>query len=280
MVLRCRHFEFVFPRPALIMGVVNVTPDSFSDGGQFLAPSAAVNHALELVAEGADLLDIGGESTRPNAVPVDQAEELRRVLPVIEKLAEQVKVPVSIDTCKPGVARVCLEAGASLVNDVGASRKDPGMWRVVAEAGAGYVLMHMKGTPQTMQQNPVYEDVVAEVGEFFSERVGQLNAFGIAMDHVVLDVGIGFGKTREHNLKLLAALDTFNKWQRPLLLGVSRKSFIGEVTGVTEVAARLPGSLACACFGVEHGVNIIRAHDVAATRRAVRMTEAIMALQK
>src|SRR6266478_2049161 len=280
MFLRCRHFEFTFPRPALIMGVVNVTPDSFSDGGQFLETSAAVARALHLIDEGADLLDIGGESTRPNAEPVSEAEELRRVVPVIERLAGEVKVPISIDTMKPGVARAALKAGATLVNDVAASRDDLEMWQVVAEAGSGYVLMHMKGTPQTMQQNPAYGDVVVEVGEFFSERLAKLNAFGIAAERVVLDVGIGFGKSLEHNLRLLGALEIFAKWDRPLLLGVSRKSFIGQVTGATEMADRLPGSLACACWGVEHGVNIIRTHDVKATRQAVRMTEAVMARKK
>jgi dihydropteroate synthase len=167
MLLRCRQFEFSFPRPALIMGVVNVTPDSFSDGGRYLDPSAAVAHAVQLVEEGADLLDIGGESTRPQAVPVEESEEMRRVLPVLERLAGAVKVPISIDTLKPGVARAALQAGASVVNDVGAARKDPEMWRVVAEAGAGYVLMHMKGTPQTMHLHPGYRDVVGEVDEFF-----------------------------------------------------------------------------------------------------------------
>jgi len=280
MVLRCRHFEFTFPRPALLMGVVNVTPDSFSDGGQFLEASAAVAHALQLVEEGADLIDIGGESTRPNAVLVSEKEELRRVLPVLERLAGQVKVPISIDTVKPGVARAALQAGASLVNDIGAGSEHLEMWRVVAEAGAGYVVMHIKGTPRTMQQNPAYHDVAEEVGEFFSERLGRLIAFGVTMDHLVLDVGIGFGKTVEHNLQLLRALGAFKKWGRPLLLGVSRKSFIDRITAAPEVSDRLPGSLAGACWGVEHGANIVRTHDVAATRRAVRMTEAILARKK
>jgi dihydropteroate synthase len=262
------------------MGVVNVTPDSFSDGGQFLDPSVAVTHALRLIEEGADLIDIGGESTRPKAIPVSEEEELRRVLPVIERLAPQVQVPISIDTNKPSVARAALQAGASLVNDVAAVRQNAHMWRVVAEAGAGYVLMHMKGTPQSMQENPIYRDVVAEVGNFFSERFGQLNAFGIEPEQIILDVGIGFGKTMEHNMLLLGALDAFAKWSRPLLLGVSRKSFIGQITGATEMAARLPGSLACACWGVEHGVNLVRAHDVMATRQALRMTEAILARKK
>src|SRR5215471_12259722 len=171
MLLRAGQFEFRFPRPALVMGIVNVTPDSFSDGGRFLEPQAAVDHALELIAEGAGLIDIGGESTRPRAVPVDSAEEMRRVLPVIEKLAGRVQVPISIDTMKPEVARAALAAGASIINDVAANRVEEEMWGVAAESGAGYVCVHMRGTPQTMQENPVYDDVVREVGAFFSERI-------------------------------------------------------------------------------------------------------------
>jgi dihydropteroate synthase len=276
MVFRARQFEFVFPRPALVMGIVNVTPDSFSDGGKFLDADAAVAHALELVAQGAEILDLGGESTRPGAEPVDEAEELRRVIPVIEQLAARVKIPFSIDTVKPAVARAALQAGASIVNDVAAHREDDAMWRVVAESGAGYICMHAQGTPQTMQTNPVYADVVREVGGFFGERLKKLNACGVAAEQVVLDVGIGFGKTPAHNLQLLAALRSFTKWRRPLLLGVSRKSFIGKLLGA-EVAARLPASLACACLAVADGVQIIRTHDVAETVQAVRMTEAIAA---
>jgi dihydropteroate synthase len=207
---------------------------------------------------------------------VDEAEELRRVIPVIEQLAARVKIPLSIDTVKPAVARAALQAGASIVNDVAAHREDDAMWRVVAESGAGYICMHAQGTPQTMQTNPVYADVVREVGGFFGERLKKLNACGVAAEQVVLDVGIGFGKTPAHNLQLLAALRSFTKWRRPLLLGVSRKSFIGKLLGA-EVAARLPASLACACLAVADGVQIIRTHDVAETVQAVRMTEAIAA---
>jgi dihydropteroate synthase len=279
IIFRARQFEFVFPRPALVMGIVNVTPDSFSDGGKFFEPAQAVAHALELVAQGAEILDLGGESTRPGAEPVAETEELRRVIPVIEQLVSRVKIPLSIDTVKPAVARAALRAGASIVNDVAAQRKDDAMWRVVAEWGAGYICMHAQGTPQTMQTNPVYSDIVREVGEFFSERLGKLNTSGVTADRVVLDVGIGFGKTPGHNLQLLAALRSFTKWQRPLLLGVSRKSFIGKLLGA-EVAARLPASLACACLAVEAGVQIIRTHDVAETIQAVRMTEAVLARKK
>jgi len=276
VIFRARQFTFTFPRPALVMGIVNVTPDSFSDGGQFLDASAAVEHARKLIAEGADLLDIGGESTRPNAAPVDEAEELRRVLPVIEKLAEEIKVPLSIDTMKPAVAQAALRAGASIVNDVAANRTDPVMWRIVAEAGAGYVAMHMQGTPQTMQQKPVYRDVVAEVNEFFGDRLARLKEAGVAAEQVVLDPGLGFGKTLEHNLQLLAAMRSLTNWHRPLVLGASRKSFLRAFAGETPAASRLPGSLACACWGVARGANIVRAHDVEATRQALRVTESLL----
>ena len=279
MLLRARQFEFRFPRPALIMGVVNVTPDSFSDGGKFRDPGKAVDHALELAAQGAEILDIGGESTRPGATPVSEGEELGRVLPVIEQLVERVKVPISIDTMKPAVAHAALEAGASLVNDVAANRSPDDMWRVVAEFDAGYVIMHMQGTPQTMQLNPTYVDVTYEVGEFFKDRLAHLNRAGVSSDHVVLDVGLGFGKSLEHNLQLLAELESFTKLKRPLLLGASRKSFIGRLHSV-QTAERLPGSLACACLAVEAGVQIIRTHDVAETAQAVRVMEAILAQRK
>jgi dihydropteroate synthase len=297
IIFRARQFEFVFPRPALVMGIVNVTPDSFSDGGKFFDPAQAVAHALELVAQGAEILDIGGESTRPGAEPVAETEELRRVIPVVEQLVSRVKIPLSIDTVKPAVARAALQAGASIINDVAANSRggacesadgdheksgvftnaatNDEMWRIVAEWGAGYICMHAQGTPPTMQTNPVYSDVVREVGEFFSERLGKLNTSGVTADRVVLDVGIGFGKTPGHNLQLLAALRSFTKWQRPLLLGVSRKSFIGKLLGA-DVAVRLPASLAGACLAVEAGVQIIRTHDVAETVQAVRMTEAMV----
>jgi dihydropteroate synthase len=276
MIFRARQFEFIFPRPALVMGIVNVTPDSFSDGGKFLDANAAVAHALKLAGQGAEILDIGGESTRPGAEPVGEAEELRRVLPVIEQLAGQVEIPLSIDTVKPAVARAALKAGASIVNDVAAHRDNNAMWRIVAEHQAGYVCMHAQGTPRTMQKNPVYADVVREVGDFFRERLKKLNAGGVPADQVVLDVGIGFGKTMEHNLLLLANLHRFTTMARPLLIGVSRKSFIGKLLGAN-VDERLPASLACACRAVESGVQIIRVHDVAETVQAVRMTEAVLA---
>jgi dihydropteroate synthase len=294
-----------------VMGIVNVTPDSFSDGGQFLDEDKAVAHALELVRQGADLLDIGGESTRPNAAPVTEADELARVIPVIEKLSSQTAVPLSIDTMKPAVARAAIAAGASFINDVAACHRgkrgdgelescgtapiphhlsltpplqhsgepsDP-MWQIVAQTGAGYVAMHMLGTPQTMQSNPSYGDPCLDVAAFFSDRLTRLESCGVSPEQVVFDVGIGFGKSVEHNLQLLAGLRSFTRMGRPMLLGVSRKSFIGALTGA-EVSERLPGSLACACLAVEAGVQIIRTHDVAETVQAVRLTEAVLQRQK
>jgi len=276
MRLRARKFEFDFPRPALMMGIVNVTPDSFSDGGQYQEAKAAVAHGLQLIEEGADLIDIGGESTRPGAVPVPEAEELRRVIPVIEGLAASTQVPLSIDTMKVGVAQRALKAGASIVNDVAANRADRAMWELVADSRAGYICVHMRGTPETMQQCPVYEKVIDDVAEFFGNQLGQLEKDGVDREQIILDPGIGFGKTIEHNMLLLAGLKDFARFDRPLLVGVSRKSFLAQKRQMAP-SARLPAGLACACVAVEAGVQLIRTHDVAATVQAVRITEAIVA---
>jgi dihydropteroate synthase len=269
MIFRARQFEFRFPRPTLVMGIVNVTPDSFSDGGKFFSANAAVAHALKLVGQGAEILDIGGESTRPGATPVSEEEELRRVLPVIEMLAGKIKIPISIDTMKPAVARAALEAGACIVNDVAANRNHTEMWKIVSEFRAGYVVMHAR-------KKPVHEDVIREVGDFFLERLKKLKTVGVAPEQIILDPGIGFGKSPKQNLQLLANLRRFTKWKRPLLLGVSRKSFIEKLFG-TKVNERLPASLACATLAIEAGAQIIRAHDVAETVQAVRMAGAVMA---
>jgi dihydropteroate synthase len=280
MIFRARQFEFVFPRPAFVMGVVNVTPDSFSDGGKFFNADDAIAHALKLIAQGAEILDIGGESTRPNAEPVSEAEELRRVIPVIEKLASQIAIPISIDTTKPAVAHAALQAGASIVNDVSANRDNDALWKIVSDFHAGYICMHAQGGPATMQKKPIYTDVIREINEFFQEQLGNLlNRIGVIPEQVVLDVGIGFGKTPEHNLQLLANLRSFTKLRRPLLLGVSRKSFIGKLLGA-EVNERLPASLACATLAVESGVQIIRTHDVAETIQALRITETVLSRRK
>lgn len=258
------------------MGIVNVTPDSFSDGGRFLDPEAAVAHGLELVRQGADVLDVGGESTRPGARPVSADEERRRVIPVIEELARHTSVPISIDTCKVQVAAAALAAGASLVNDITATRGDPAMTDLIRRTGAGYVVMHMQGTPATMQDNPVYTDVVGEVRDCLRTALVRLQGAGIAPEQIVLDVGIGFGKGLDHNLELLAHLPAFTDLGRPLLLGVSRKSFIGRILEAP-VECRLPGGLAAACLAVADGAHIVRTHDVAETSQALRVTEAILA---
>jgi len=260
------------------MGVVNATPDSFYDGARFDEADGATAHALRLVREGADMIDIGGESSRPGAAPVSEGEELRRVMPVLEALSGRVGVPLSIDTVRPGVAREALRAGASVINDIAANREDEEMWRLAAQSGAAYVAVHMQGSPATMQEHPVYADVLAEMEHFFEDRLKRLLACGVNAEQVVLDVGLGFGKRVQDNLQLLAHLTRFTKWERPLLVGASRKSFVGAASGA-KVQERLPPSLACACWSVENGAGIIRCHDVAATRHAARMTEALMKQQ-
>jgi dihydropteroate synthase len=257
------------PAPALVMGIVNVTPDSFSDGGQFAAADAAVAHGLELVRQGADLLDVGGESTRPGSQPVPLDEELRRVVPVVRELAARAGVPISVDTSKAEVARQALEAGAHVINDVTALLGDPDMGAVVRDLGAGVVLMHMQGTPATMQIAPTYADVVAEVTAFLEARLQAAVDLGIAGERVALDPGIGFGKTSAHNRELLARLDQLRRLGRPVCLGVSRKGFLGRLLG-RSAGERLAGSLAAACFCLGRGTaQVLRVHDVAETRDAV-----------
>ncbi len=261
------------PRP-LVMGIVNVTPDSFSDGGNFLATSAAVAHALKLVEQGADILDIGGESTRPNAEPVSLEEELRRVVPVVAEVAKRTAVPISVDTMKAAVARACLEAGAAIVNDVSGFR-DPAMIAVAKEFRAGVVVMHMPGDPTTMLQNSRYTDVVAEVTTYLEERLRVLGECGIQPEAVCLDPGIGFGKTLAHNLELLANLHAVAGLNRPVCLGVSRKGFIGKLCG-RELHERDAGSLAVACIAAARGTaHVLRVHDVPGARDAAILLEAI-----
>jgi dihydropteroate synthase len=257
------------------MGIVNVTPDSFSDGGRFLEADAAVAHGLSLVAAGADLLDVGGESTRPGALPVDEAEELRRVLPVVGRLAAEAGVPVSIDTSKAAVAAAALAAGATIVNDVAAAGDDE-MFGVVATAGAGFVLMHMQGEPRTMQQDPHYDDVVAEVGDFLVDRLGAARAAGVPTGSLCADPGLGFGKTAAHNIELLARLrELVARLDVPVLVGPSRKSFIARVLGDGgsdlghDQVARDDGTLATAVWAVDHGARIVRVHDAGAAADAL-----------
>jgi dihydropteroate synthase len=269
-------------RPA-VMGIVNVTPDSFSDGGRFLEPDAAVAHGIALAAHGADALDVGGESTRPGAAPVPAEEELARVVPVVERLATVTNVPVSIDTTKSAVARAALDAGATVVNDVSAGRLDPEILRVTAEAGAGYVVMHMQGEPRTMQADPRYDDVVVEVGDFLVERIDAACAAGIAPAAIAADPGVGFGKTVEHNLLLLAGLRALAaRVEVPVMVGTSRKTFIGRLlaraTGAPDdlpVDQREEGTLATVVWAVDQGASIVRVHDVLPAVRAVRLLDAM-----
>lgn len=258
-------------RPALVMGIINVTPDSFSDGGRFSSTDAAVAHALHLAREGADLLDVGGESTRPGSAPVSVEEELRRVVPVVARLAELIALPISVDTSKAEVARQALQAGAHVINDVTALQGDADMAAVIRQAGAGVILMHLQGTPATMQQAPHYENVVREVVDFLQARLQASGEAGIAGSQVVLDPGIGFGKTVEHNLELLAELDQLQQLGRPICLGVSRKGLFGKVLG-RPLEERLAGSLATACWALGRGAaQVLRVHDVGPTRDAVRL---------
>jgi dihydropteroate synthase len=267
-----RLIEFI-DRP-LIMGVVNVTPDSFFDGGRYLDAEAAVSHAVRLVEEGADLLDVGAESTRPGADVVSEAEELRRAIPVVAAIARAVTVPISIDTSKASVARAALDAGAVLVNDVTALRGDPAMVDVVAQTGAGIVLMHMHGTPRTMQQTPYYDDVVAEISEFFEDRIRFAMAHGIVRRQIILDPGIGFGKLLEHNLALLARLRRFTLFECPLLVGVSQKGFLGQLLD-RPVRERQWGTAAAVAMAVDRGAGILRVHDVSAMKDVVQVAAAI-----
>jgi dihydropteroate synthase len=261
-----------FPRPA-VMGVLNVTPDSFSDGGQFLEPTAAIGHARHLVAEGASIVDIGGESTRPGARPVFAAEELARVVPVLEALAD---IPISIDTSKALVAKRALELGAEMVNDVTALRADPELASVVAELGAYLCLMHMQGEPRTMQSTPRYADVVSDVAAFLEARLEHAIACGIDEERICLDPGIGFGKTVEQNLELVRRLDTLVALGRPVLVGFSRKSSLGRILGDPDATrGTMPASLGAAVTAFEHGAWMLRVHDVRETVEALTIAAAV-----
>lgn len=260
---------------AVVLGILNVTPDSFSDGGLYLDPAAAVDRALAMLDEGAAILDVGGESTRPGAAPVSAPEEMARVFPVIEALtARAPDCLISIDTSKAAVARGALERGAAIVNDVTALRGDPAMAEVVRAAGAGVVLMHMQGDPRTMQLTPAYRDVCAEVRAHLLAAVEAAEAAGIARECIALDPGIGFGKTVEHNLGLLRGLDSLGLPGRPLVLGVSRKAFLGKISGSDD---RLPATLAITAYARQKGVRAVRVHDVRANAAALRTVEALLA---
>ena len=274
-VWRCREHAVVLGERTLVMGVVNVTPDSFSDGGPFLDADAAVEHGLRLAADDADLLDVGGESTRPGSDPVPVEEETARVIPVIERLVKELDVPVSVDTMKPEVASAALGAGASIVNDVTAGR-DPRMFELVRDSGAGLVLMHMQGDPRTMQDHPRYDDVASEVRGFLAERVEAATAAGVARESLCIDPGIGFGKDVDHNLALLRNLHALSELRLPLMLGVSRKRFIGTLTGTEDPADRLEGTAAAVAWCAANGADVVRVHDVREMVRVVRVVDAIV----
>ncbi|HLF96385.1 MAG TPA: dihydropteroate synthase [Methylococcaceae bacterium] len=260
----------------LLMGILNVTPDSFSDGGRHLPLDAALEQAGRMLTEGADILDVGGESTRPGSEPVDAAEQMRRVLPVIEAIRRQwPECCVSVDTSRAAVAEAALDAGADLVNDISAGRDDPKMFPLIAARGVPILLMHMQGTPKTMQDNPCYEDVVEEVLAFFRERIAAARAAGIPDRHIVLDPGIGFGKRKQDNLDLLASLDRFTAMGYPVLLGASRKRFMGAICRETEPAALVPATVATTALGVMAGIRIFRVHDVRENRQAADIAAAV-----
>lgn len=276
MIWKIRDREIDLSRRAWVMGIINATPDSFSDGGSFLNPQAALAHGLQMVAEGAEILDIGGESTRPGAQSVDADEEIRRVLPVIQALRRESEVLLSIDTSKAAVARAALDAGADIINDVTGLRGDPEMPALAASSKAGIVIMHMQGEPRTMQVAPTYDDVVHEVGNFFRQALARSVACGIDPMRIALDPGIGFGKTPDHNRRLLAELSAFLEFGRPLLVGVSRKSFLGWLAGSSAMDDRFWPGVALTSLCRERGARILRVHDVKPHTEALRMTEAIL----
>lgn len=270
------HLQQLVRERTVIMGILNVTPDSFYDGGRYGNTQAAAHRAVQMVDEGVDIIDIGGESTRPGSQPVSEDEEIRRVLPVIEAVRARTDVPLSIDTTKSRVAEQALQAGACMVNDISGLGFDPRMAETVAEHGALCCIMHIQGTPQTMQQNPHYEDVVRDIGAYFQQRLAVAEAAGIPRGNIWLDPGIGFGKTVEHNLEILRRLREFTTLGLPLLIGTSRKSFIGKVLGDLPVEERLEGTAATVAVAIMNGANAIRVHDVTAMIRVARMVDAVI----
>lgn len=268
---RARHGE-----RTLVMGILNVTPDSFSDGGRFFTRDAALRQAERMAAEGADILDIGGESTRPGSDPLPAEEEMARILPVIESVAARLPTPISVDTYKAVVARRAVEAGAAMVNDISALTFDPAMAATIAALDVPVCLMHIRGTPKTMQQNPIYADVVAEVRDWLAQRVGAARAAGIPAENIVIDPGFGFGKTAAHNLELVRRLRELTTLGCPLLIGPSRKSAIGKVLGGLPPEDRLEGTAATVALSIAHGASIVRVHDVKEMVRVARVADAIV----
>jgi dihydropteroate synthase len=272
-----RSQDYDLSRRTLVMGILNITPDSFSDGGRFMAREKAIEQGCRLAEEGADILDVGGESTRPGAKPIVEDEEIQRVVPVIEELTKRIPIPISIDTRKANVAREALQAGAEMVNDISSLHFDPPLARLVAEKKVPVVLMHMRGEPETMQTETHYDDLIGEILEFFKERIDFSESQGILQDQIILDPGLGFGKSLEaqHNLVLLKDLSRFRDLGRPLLIGPSRKSFIGKILGLPS-SEREEGTMAAVAIGIMHGANIVRVHEVKRMRRVVQMADAIL----
>ena len=275
VILDCGSQKLELGRRTLVMGILNVTPDSFSDGGLFFNAGTAVERAERMVAEGADIIDVGGESSRPGADSVSIEIEMDRVLPVIEKLAKTIKIPISIDTYKSSVARRALDVGASIVNDISALQADPDMASVVAEAGAPAILMHMKGTPKDMQLHPRYDSLIPEIISFLKTRVQAAVDAGISSDQIIIDPGIGFGKTIAHNLEIIRRLREFRSLEKPILIGTSRKSFIGKVLDLP-ADDRLEGTAATVAVAIANGADIVRVHDVREMARVACMTDAIV----
>ena len=276
MIWKVRGQSLDLTHRALLMGIVNVTPDSFSDGGSFLDPLAACKQGLKLVEEGADILDIGGESTRPGSHSVPLEEEIQRVIPVIQRLRQETKALISIDTNKAAVAQAAMDAGADIINDITGLRGDENMPSVVSQSGAGVIIMHMKGTPRTMQDAPAYQDIMSEIGDFFRQSVALALSSGIDPMSIALDPGIGFGKTPEHNRQLLAGIGSFAKTGHPILVGASRKSFLGWLAGSSAMEDRFWPGVATTSLCRERGAKIFRVHDVKPHHDALRMTEAIL----
>ncbi|MCX7913297.1 MAG: dihydropteroate synthase [Thermodesulfovibrionales bacterium] len=275
MIINLKDTSLDFTKKTYIMGVVNVTPDSFSDGGLYFQKEAAIKHALKLIDDGADIIDIGGESTRPGSLPVTLDEEIRRTIPVVEELAKRTKIPISIDTYKAEVAKAALDAGASIVNDISALRFDSEMVQVVAKYKAPIILMHIKGTPQNMQVNPFYKDLIPEILDYLKESISLCKEAEIEEDKIIIDPGIGFGKTVEHNLEILANLKEFLSLNKPIAVGVSRKSFIGKILDDAPPSQRLEGTASAVAIAVFNGANIVRVHDVLEMSRVVKIAEAI-----
>ena len=272
--MNCRGKSLTFGERTWIMGILNVTPDSFSDGGRYLDVSRAIAYAHQMIEDGADIIDIGGESSRPGASPVSTDEELARVLPVIEALANGTEALLSIDTYKPAVARSALQAGANIVNDITALG-NADMAEIVAAMDAGLILMHMKGVPRTMQRSPVYRDLIPEILTFLRQRIDKAQTEGVCPDRIMIDPGIGFGKTGEHNLEILRCLDRFRSLEKPILIGTSRKAFIGKILNLPNPDDRLEGTAATVAWAIAHGADVVRVHDVKPICQVTQMTDAI-----